>query len=545
MELSEHLFSCLKKADVDCTFGIPGDFALPLYAAQAKAGLRTVVCTHEPGAAFAADAYARLRGLGVAVTTYGAGALNMVNPVAMSFAEHSPLLVISGAPDTHRRGPDVHVHHMVKRFDSQERIFDEITAASAVIDNPRTAADEIERVVNVVMQQKRPGYLEIPRDLTRTEIDKPKNANQPEDAGTTDKGALDEAVGEILEQLQASKRPVLYAGVGVRRYGLMQEAVRLAETWSLPLVTSVMGKASVPESHPNFVGVYMGALGNPAAREAVEKSDCVLSLGVIFSDVNTGFWTAKIDTENLIRIGKNRTQVRHHHFEPIGFKDVVLELAEARSDSPSPALTASAPPSPDSSDPRSPLKTIQIIDFLRGLDQSKFSFVADVGDAWFMGLEMRADIFMAPGYYATMGFAVPGALGAGIADNSRRPFVLVGDGAFQMTGTELATMRKEGLAPIVLLSNNASYTMLEALDTPHDYYGLDGWDYVAFAKSLRCDGERVKTRRELTAAYGRARQSEKPYVIEAIIDKNDISPFMRRIQNHFAKVKKQANQRQP
>ena len=116
---------------------------------------------------------------------------------------------------------------------------------------------------------------------------------------------------------------------------------------------------------------------------------------------------------------------------------------------------------------------------LLGLDQSKYSFVADVGDCWFIGLELRADVFLAPGYYASMGFGVPGALGAGRGRPSRRPFALVGDGAFQMTGTELATMVDQGLRPIVLLLNNGSYGMLEALDAPRPYYDRRPWDYLA------------------------------------------------------------------
>lgn len=286
--VGSHLFRRLREAGVDVTFGVPGDFVLPLYAAQERFSMRTVVCTHEPGAAFAADAYARLRGLGVALATYGAGALNMVNAVAMAYAEHTPLLVVSGAPDTGRRGPDVYLHHRVKSFESQVRIFREVTVAAEVIELGNDAAGKIDAVVAAVKARRRPGYLEIPRDLVSAALPNPvaQSVSVVAEAAeaATDPGALQEAVDEIAAHLAAAKRPALYAGIGVRRYGLTQAAVRLAEAWGLPVATSVMGKASFPESHPQFVGVYMGALGDPLARAELEQSDCVLALGVIKSD---------------------------------------------------------------------------------------------------------------------------------------------------------------------------------------------------------------------------------------------------------------------
>ena len=132
------------------------------------------------------------------------------------------------------------------------------------------------------------------------------------------------------------------------------------------------------------------------------------------------------------------------------------------------------------------IRVAEVIDVLKSLDQSKFSFVADVGDSWFISLELRFDVFIAAGYYSSMGFAVPAALGVGIADPSRRPLAIVGDGAFQMTGTELATLVDQKLRPIILLLNNGGYGMLEAIDGPRSYYERRNWDFPALAASLGC-----------------------------------------------------------
>src|SRR5205085_7529798 len=178
------------------------------------------------------------------------------------------------------------------------------------------------------------------------------------------------------------------------------------------------------------------------------------------------------------------------------------------------------------------IRVAEVIAALRGLDQSRYSFVTDVGDSWFIGLELRADVFVAAGYYSSMGFAVPAALGAGIAEPARRPFVIVGDGAFQMTGVELATHVDLGLRPIVLLLNNGGYGMLEAVDRPRFSYERRSWDYPALARSLGAEAERVAGAAELRAALHRADDAPGAYLIEAITARDDLSPVMGRIRAH-------------
>ncbi|MGW8195089.1 MAG: thiamine pyrophosphate-binding protein, partial [Desulforhopalus sp.] len=118
-QLAHYLFSRLQQCGASHSFGIPGDFALPLYARQQESGMKTIVCAHEPGCVFAADAYARIKGLGVVLTTYGVGGLNMINPVAMAYAEHSPVIVISGAPAVAGRRENPAFHHLVKGYESR------------------------------------------------------------------------------------------------------------------------------------------------------------------------------------------------------------------------------------------------------------------------------------------------------------------------------------------------------------------------------------------------------------------------------------------
>jgi indolepyruvate decarboxylase len=548
MNLTEYLFYRLRELGVGHTFGIPGDFVLPVYAVQESLGFPTVVCCHEPGVGFAADAYARLRGLGVALVTYGPGALNTLNPVACAYAEQSPLLIVSGGPEmTFRRGDhEVHLHHVVKTYESQLQIFREVTIDAAILDDAASAPETIDRVLRNVVRRKRPGYLEIPRDRVYAEVAAPSGPLALElepEVRLAQADALDEVVGEIGAMLAAAKRPTLYVGVGLRRHGLTELVVRLAERLRLPVATDVLGKAAIPESHPQFAGVYMGALGDPAVRELLDGSDCVLGIGVVRTDLGTGFWTERINPKSRILIDPDSVRVRFHRYDGLAIRQVVEALVERlpASDRPLPRFSGSSglPHPSDSGEGTGSgsdtalLRVADILAALKRLDPARFSFTADVGDSWFIALELRTEICLAAGYYASMGFAVPGALGAGIAEPARRPFAIVGDGAFQMTGTELATMVTQGLAPIVLLLNNSSYGMLEAIDRPRDYYARRGWDYAAMARALGASAERVTTQSELEGAMARALADPGAFLIEAVTAGDDLSPVMARIRAHL------------
>jgi indolepyruvate decarboxylase len=545
MTLTEYLFYRLRELGVGHTFGIPGDFVLPVYAVQEQVGMPTVVCAHEPGVGFAADAYARFRGLGVALVTYGPGALNTLNPVACAYAEQSPLLVVSGGPEVALRRPELHLHHVIKTFESQLQIYREVTVDAAILDDPASAPETIDRVLRRVVESKRPGYLEIPRDRVTVPVPDPSGPlalGRTAEAREALSGAIDEAATEIEAMIVTARRPVLYVGVGVRRHGLTGAVIRLAERLRLPVVTDLLGKATFPGSHRQYAGIYLGALGDPSIRELVDGSDCVLEIGVMATDLGTGFWTQNIDPKARVIIDPDGIQVRYHRYDGLPIADVVAAVLDRlppsdrplpRFDGPSSQTTPLSAPTADPGLSRPGiLRVAEVIAALEGLDQSRYSFVADVGDSWFIGLELRTDVFVAAGYYSSMGFAVPAALGAGLAEPTRRPLVIVGDGAFQMTGTELATHVDLGLRPIVLLLNNGGYGMLEAIDRPRRYFDRRSWDYPALARSLGAEAERVSGPAELSAALRRAVAASGAYLIEAFTARDDLSPVMARIRSH-------------
>ncbi len=324
---------------------------------------------------------------------------------------------------------------------------------------------------------------------------------------------MQEATKEILTAFEQAQRPVLYVGLSIRRYGLVDAVIKIAEAWGIPVVSSVMGKASFPESHPNHVGVYMGKMGDKVSCEMLESADLVLAVGVIFSDLNSGFWTSEILTEKLVEIKDFDVNISYHSYQNVPMSSLIPHLATLRP-KPRPLSAFCKGYSNEALSPDSPDLTIrQLIEVLRQLDQSRYCYLADVGDALFAGLELDTDIFMAPGYYASMGFAVPGAVGASLASPELRSIVLVGDGAFQMTGNELSTLVINDLNPVIIVLNNGYYKMLSALDQPRDYYNLNNWDYVKYGEALGCPGMRARTVGELQSAISIALKSSTPYLI--------------------------------
>jgi indolepyruvate decarboxylase len=274
-------------------------------------------------------------------------------------------------------------------------------------------------------------------------------------------------------------------------------------------------------------------MGEEQPRQILENADLVLAAGVIFSDINTGFWTADIEREKLIEMRDVDVSISNHTYQRVPMSSLIPYLATLQPQSEGRMWATlnrkkmEIPAKPESSQ----LTTAQLIQALQKLDQRHFSFLADIGDAWFAGLELDADVFMAPGYYATMGFAVPGAIGAGIAAPNLRPLVLVGDGAFQMTGNELSTLVANRLNAIVIVLNNGYYKMLSALDGHREYYNLHNWDYVKYAEALGCSGARARTRAELYQALEQALAVSAPFMIEAILQKEDHAPVMQRIKD--------------
>ena len=539
--IGEYLIARLQASGVGHVFGIPGDYVLGFYDLLARSSLETVTTCDEQGAGFAADGYARLRGLGVVCVTYCVGGLKLANPVAGAFAEKSPVVVISGAPGVRERERNPLLHHKVRDFETQKKVFEQITVASAVLDDPLTAFAEIDRVLFAANRFKRPVYLELPRDRVDSRGRAGHTPRELQEPGDPD--ALKEALEEAVSLLNRAKNPVILADVEIHRFGLQELALELIEKSGIPFATTILGKSVLGEQHPLYLGLYEGAMGLDSVREYVESSDCVLMLGAFMTDINLGIYTARLDTARAISITSERLSIRFHNFENVGFEDFLQGLVAAAAGGTLHRREVPVPrqgqPAEFQSHPEAPLTVARLFQRLNGYLTDETIVVCDVGDALFGATDLhihRRTEFIGPAYYASMGFAVPAAIGAGLANRALRPLVLVGDGAFQMTGLELSTVVRYGLKPIVLVLNNGGYGTERQMQDGA-YNDILPWNYARLPELLGAGrGWKAATEGELNRALEEAAANTESFsLIEVCLDRADRSPALERLTAHLSK----------
>jgi TPP-dependent 2-oxoacid decarboxylase len=521
-------------------FGIPGDYVLTLFQLIEQSPIKHIGTTREDSAGFAADAYARIHGIGAACVTYCVGGLNIVNAIACAYAERSPVVLLSGSPGLAERVRNPFLHHMVQTFSTQKEVFEKVTCAAAVLDDPLTAEREIDRTLAALMRYRRPVYLEIPRDLVHAPLTAPPRAmGPPEDQ--TDRAALDEAVAEVREMLSTVNRPVVLAGAEVHRFGLQDDLTRLVERMNVPVASTLLGKSVIREDHPLYLGVYNGLIGRDEVQQFAEESDCLLMLGSILTDIDDiQAHAALLAQGRTVHATADGILIKHHRYDQVRFADFVRALAAA----PMPSFPARALPRSQAAPSESPAADapVTLRSLFGRLDErlnAKTLIIADVGEALFAAADLRvykSAEFLSPAYYTTMGFAVPAALGAGFADPSLRPIVLVGDGAFQMTGTELATCLRYGQAPIVIVLNNRGYsTEREILEGP--FNDVHEWRYEHICTLIGGGvGRRIGTYGELAVALDAAlADPARLHVLNVLLDPADRSPAMTRLAHRLAK----------
>lgn len=529
MNLSEALLHALKANGATEIFGIPGDFALPFFKIIEQSEILPYhTFSHEPGVGFAADASARYRsGLGVAVVTYGAGAFNMVNAAACAYSEKSPLVIISGAPGVGESRSGLLLHHQTKSLDSQFEVFKEFTCDQVVLNNARTAPKEIARVLNACLEQSRPVYIEFPRDMVQVEV-----AQVPAlEASAVDDDALSACANEILEKLAQARNPVLLAGVEVRRYGIEHQVAKLSRRLRLPVAVSFMGRGLFATDPCHLLGSYIGMAGDASVCESVESSDCLLMLGVILCDTNFGVSEQKIDMRHAINASNRNVKLGYHNYPDLPLADLIekmLQLTDTVSEQavlPTPRTYPRNLVSDDNS--------IIPDDIARGIndwfDQHGPMIIAsDIGDCLFTAMEIDNTALTAPGYYATMGFGVPAGMGLQVTAKERT-LILVGDGAFQMTGWELGNCRRMDIDPIVVLFNNNAWGMLKTFQPDTRYNQLDSWGFAEMAENMGGEGRRVHTREAFSIALNDAHAKRGKFqLIEVMIDSDEISPTLQR-----------------
>ena|ERR1051326_7996517 len=552
-----YLIQRLYELGVRHIFGVPGDFVLGFYHELIQSNKLEVINTcDEQGAGFAADAYARIHGLGVVCVTYCVGGLKVVNAAAQAFAEKSPLVVISGAPGIKERKKNPLLHHKVRDFDTQQKIFKHLTIDSVLIDNPRTAAKDIDRVLSSAIRYKRPVYIELPRDMTSTPI--PISREQFADSSTyskttkeeeeyeTDMDSMQEAIAEAVAMINSSKRPVIIAGVEIQRFALQDKLLQLAIRANIPVVATVLSKSVISEVHPLYLGVYEGAMGHESVREYVESSDCLILLGALMTDINFSISPTPIEQSNSIYVTSEKLSIKHHNFDNILSQDFLASLIEAPLAIKDFVIVGKQSNTNNYNNKHFSVARNQKITVKRLFERLNFSItdssivIADVGDSLFGSLDLtihgQTD-FLSPAYYCSMGFAVPAAIGAQLAKPLLRPIVIVGDGAFQMTGMEISTITRFALNPVIIVLNNNGYgTERPMLDGP--FNDVLRWNYYRIPEIIgHGKAFLIETEGQLEDSLSAAEKfySKELCILDVRLDPHDGSPALQRLTESLGK----------
>ncbi|MEM8714208.1 MAG: thiamine pyrophosphate-binding protein [Cyanobacteria bacterium P01_G01_bin.4] len=535
----EYLAVRLQEIGIRNIFGVVGDYVLGLMDVLLENNLQLIATCNELNAGYAADAHARLNGVSVVCVTYNVGGLSLVNAVAGAYAELVPTIVISGAPSTSQQRQKLLLHHTSVDYNLQLDIFEKITVAAVRITSPTQAALQIDRTIAACLRERRPVYIESPSDMVNQPCPISETVDLPP-SPIIDSRALAEAVEESVELLEKAQSPVILAGVELHRYGLATQLKGLLEKTGYPFATTLLGKSILSEMHPQFIGCYAGTLSHEDVRKRVETSDCIVCLGAFMSDINLGGFTAQLPEERLINANSDKVKIKYHFYQPVSLPAFIASLTNKLQTKSSASINMK--PARDDLSGDFNVKSEQKLTNARFYNrvnrficelEGKSIVIAETGDALIATIDLvlygNTD-YIGQALYTSIGYAVPACLGAAIAAPDRRPIVLVGDGAFQMTCQELSTIIRHQLNPIFFLINNDGYSIERAIHEG-SYNDIQPWRYhqipQVFGNSWSCE---VRTEGELEEALQKAKDNSQILsFIEIHLDRLDCSVGVKRL----------------
>ncbi len=542
-----YLLDRLASLGVGHLFGVPGDYNLQLLdEVMAHPDIEWIGTANELGAAYAADGYARMRGIGALLTTSGVGELSALNGVAGSYAELLPIVHITGSPKSTFERAGAAVHHTAADGDYERfaRAQESVSCALATL-TPENAAEEIDRVLLAALRHRRPVYLRIPADVATAPIDAAVSALPLDSVELpVDEEALQGFLRHAQSLLGKARTAVVLADHLVDRYGAQHELDLLLAESNLPYADLAMAKGLVDESDPRFVGTYFGAFSRPATQEAVETADVLIQAGVRFTDTTSGFFSQDLDTTRVIDLQADSAKVGSALYAGVPLKAALAGLAKLfvdlepfESDT-TPALTVETQLSRSERPTANlPLTQTELWTHLTTYLRGDHFVVADQGTAFFgmspQPLPAGADFIGQP-LWGSIGYALPALLGAQLADDRRRGILLTGDGAAQMTVQELGSMVRYGVSPIVVLINNQGYTIERAINGPRAAYNdIAPWNWQAVSAAMTGNQALLLTARtadELDQALAEADAAPDQLVfLEVHTGIDDIPPLLARI----------------
>ncbi|XP_062160828.1 pyruvate decarboxylase 1 [Alnus glutinosa] len=540
--LGRHLARRLVEIGVRDVFAVPGDFNLTLLDDLiAEPELEVVGCCNELNAGYAADGYARAKGVGACVVTFTVGGLSVINAIAGAYSENLPVICIVGGPNSNDFGTNRVLHHTIglPDFSQELRCFQTVTCTQAVVNNLDDAHEQIDTAISTALKESKPVYISVSCNLSG--IPHSTFAKEPVPfslaPNASNQLGLEAAVEATLEFLNKAVKPVLVGGPKLRVAKAQNAFVELADASGYPVAVMPSAKGLVPEHHPHFIGTYWGAVSSSFVGEIVESADAYVFVGPIFNDYSSVGYSLLIKKEKAIIVQPNRVTIANGpSFGWVFMADFLSALAKKLKHN-STALEnyhrIFIPPGiPLRSEKGEALRVNVLFKHIQEMLGGDTAVIAETGDSWFncqklhlpenCGYEFQMQ-------YGSIGWSVGATLGYAQAAKDKRVIACIGDGSFQVTAQDISTMIRCGQRTVIFLINNGGYTIeVEIHDGPYNV--IKNWDYTGLVDAIhngegKCWTAKVRTEDELTEAIATATGARKDSLcfIEVFVHKDDTS----------------------
>ncbi|TBY70086.1 alpha-keto acid decarboxylase family protein [Rhizobium leguminosarum bv. viciae] len=536
--VGQYLVDRLRELGLGHLFSVAGDYSIEWVNSYVeKSGIQVIEEVNELNAGYAADGYARLKGIGALCVTYSAGSLCTTNAIAGSYVEKVPVVLINGAPSIKKtltfEQTGYSAHHFISGRETDLQVFEYITAAAVRIDSPHLAPMLIDYALTQCITERRPVYIELLEDMVDLECTRPSNALKAA-PDISDEDSLNQSIAQISERLQNATKPLIWIGVEIDRFGLHDQAERLIRDLKIPYVTELLSKAILSEDDVQFAGVFDGESSSPYVQSLVKDSDFVLALGVWLTDINDLGWP--IDLDKTAFASWDTVKYGTIFNAEVSLADLVNGLIDKRLTCKAQSLPAKTARQAPAVNPAGEITYQGFYHFIQQQIDGNTIVGADASLNYFGSLLLEVGArrgFIVQSSYSAIGYIGPAATGVSLAkQDKQRLLVFAGDGGFQMTAQCLSTQTRFNLNPIIFVMDNGIYGVEQWLADASVFHGnkpfynsciLPRWNYSKLAEVFGCQGWKVDTYGELEEAINGAKENlNSPSIIQVVVPQRSI-----------------------
>ena len=570
--VADYLLTRLKQLNVTKVFQIPGDYVKHFtQALENFDGVDTIRTANELDAGYAADAYARTRGLAAVSLQYGVSTFCALNAVAGAYVERSPIVVISACPGADMRNQtDMYgmvFHHSTGNLHADQNVYSNATVAAETLSTSAGAPEKIDNLLIAAITHKRPVYIACYKEVWGEPCPPPPTAPLRPLVVKSEPAALAKAIETAWQIISTAKKPLIWAGVEVLRHGLSDLLQQIIDASGILYTTTTLGKTVLDEEAKKFIGTYSDAASVDSVTRFVEESDCIISLGTILT--NDYLWFMENKYPYMVLASTQEIRAGYFKYDGVTMKDFMEALLKKfrTSRKPKYPLHMTAPQWPQypepwksSSDPkwndqpetmtynRFFQHTLKFLSDNKMLD--KVNLIFGVSCSMYVAANatgLKQGGFISSAAWQCIGFETGAASGAQLG-SGKRSWTVAGDGGFMTVCQALSTLARYKLNAVIFVMSNGVYAIEQVYvdmtafqpGPTHKFDTFDilaKWDYLALAKAFGAEGFRVQTVTELNTALATLKTlQDRPALVEVVIPEKDLPKQMERLGNETLPV---------